>query len=103
METESGTLEKISDLGLPKGQREFDYKRKFKFRVTFKATVVGAAKARESSFSYYDLVSARKCYRDILLAFYKGKDIESFAVCLNHHSSKKWERPIHAEATDEGS
>ena len=103
METEIETLEKISDLGLPKGQREFDYKRKFKFRVSFKATVRGAAKARESSFSYYDLVSARKCYRDILLAFYKGREIESFAVCLNHYGSKKWERPIHAEATDEGS
>ncbi len=101
METESETLEKISDLGLPKGHREFDYKRKFKFRVTFKATVRGAAKARESSFSYYDLVSARKCYRDILLAFYKGREIESFAVCLNHHGSKKWEKPIHEESGED--
>ena len=88
-------------MGLPKGQIKFDPKRKFKFRVTFKATMRGAAKAKESSFSYYDLVSARKCYRDILLAFYKGREIESFAVCLNHHGSKKWEKPIHEESGED--
>jgi hypothetical protein len=110
METARETLEKISDLGTPKGLPKSDQKHKFKFRVTFQATVRGAAKAMavsadrcESSFSYYDLVSARKCYRDILLSFYKGKEIESFAVCLNHYGSKKWEKPIYAESADDGS
>ncbi len=98
MEDYGGTLERISDLGLPTGQGEFDDKRKFKFRVTFRAMVRGDGDPRETSFSYYDLVSARRCYRDILLAFYKGREIESFAICLNHHGSGKWKNPIHTEA-----
>ncbi len=103
METESETLEKIADMGIPKGFDSSEYKRKFKFRVTFKAKARDSAKAQESSFSYYDLATARRCYRDILLAFYKGKEIESFAICLNHYGSKKWEKPIHLEAVSEGS
>jgi hypothetical protein len=97
MDTESVTLEKILDLGIPKGYDRFEFRRKFKFRVTFRATVLGAAELRETSFAYYDLATARRCYRDILLALYKGRGIGSFAICLNHFGSGRWERPIYWE------
>lgn len=100
---DGGTLERISDLGFPKGHVQSEYKRTFKFRVTFKATVGDSAKPQETSFAYHDLPSARRCYRDMLLAFYRGRGIGSFAICLNHFGSKKWEKPIHLEAVTEGS
>jgi hypothetical protein len=101
MNTDNETLERILDLGIPKGHDGFECKHKFKFRVTFRATVRGDGEPTETSFAYYDLVSARKCYRNILLAFYKGREISAFAICLNHFGSRKWERPIHSEAVRE--
>ncbi len=100
METESETLEKIADLGTPKGFDRSEYKRKFKFSVSYKVTMRGTDKEHVSGFSYYDLVSARRCYRDILLALYKGREVESFVICLNHYGSKTWEKPIHLEAVN---
>ncbi len=102
METESETLEKISDMGIPKRFERSEYKRKFKFRVSYKVSMRGTAIEHVTGFSYYDLVSARRCYRDILLALYKGREIESFAICLNHFGSKTWEKPIHMESVSEG-
>jgi hypothetical protein len=91
------TLERILDLGIPKGDDGFESGRKFKFRVTFKATVRGEDAPTETSFAYNDLISARKCYRNILLALYKGREIAAFAICLNHFGSCRWEKPIHWE------
>jgi hypothetical protein len=102
MKTKEDTMEKIEDLGVPKGHDRPEFKRKFKYRVTFKANVRGTAKPSESSFAYHDLVSARKCYRDILLAFYKGKEIEGFAICLNRFDEPKWLNAIHRETMDFG-
>ena len=101
METESETLEKIADMGMPKGQDRYDFKRKFKFRVSYKVTMRGMEKSHATGFSYYDLLSARRCYRDILLAFYKSKEVESFSICLNHYGSKAWDKPIHMETVNE--
>jgi hypothetical protein len=100
MRFNSETLEKISDLGIPKGFDEFEYKRKFKYRVSFKAVVGDSGKPQECSFSYYDLASARRCYRKVLLALYRGKGIASFAICLNPFDLKKWEGAIHRESVD---
>lgn len=102
METESETLEKIADMGIPKGFGSSEYKRKFKFRVSYKVTVRGTEKTHVTGFSYYDLASARRCYRDILLALYRSREVGSFAICLNHYCSKPWEGPIHMEAVSEG-
>ena len=99
METE--TLEKIEEMGTPKERGPLDFKRKFKFRVSFRARMRGAAKPSEGSFSYFDYDTARRCYRKILLAFYRGKEVDAFAICLNRHGSKKWEEPLHMESGDE--
>ena len=100
MSNDSETMEKINELGMPKGfERHWD-KRKFRFRVTFSATARGTARLQENSFAYYDLATARKCYRCILLAFYKSRDVEGFAICLNHYSSEKWMKAIHSEAVN---
>jgi hypothetical protein len=101
METENETLEKILNLGIPKGFERYEYKRKFKFTVTFKVAIRGAAKPKETNFSYYDLGSARKCYRDILLALYRGKDVRSFTICLNHYGAMTWQKPIFLDAVDD--
>jgi hypothetical protein len=101
MKTENETLEKILDLGLPKGYDQPEYRRKFKFMVTFKVAIKGVGKPKETNFSYYDLGSARKCYRDILLALYRGKDVGSFTICLNHYGAMTWQKPIFLEAVDD--
>ena len=101
MKTGSETLEKIFDLGVPREYSQSEFKRKFKFTVTFKATMRGLATPKETSFSYYDFVAARKCYRNILLAFYRGKDVGSFIICLSHYGAMTWQKPIFLEAVDD--
>ena len=101
METESETLEKIFDLAVPREQNQSEYRRKFKFTVTFKATMRGLTKPKETSFSYYDFVAARKSYRNILLAFYRGKDVRSFTICLSHYGAMTWQKPTFLEAVDD--
>ena len=101
MRKESETLEKIFDLAVPREQNQSVYRRKFKFTVTFKAKMRGLTKPKETSFSYYDLVAARKCYRNILLAFYRRKDVISFTICLSHYGAMTWQKPIFLEAVND--
>ena len=92
-------LEKIIDYGLPSGEPHRQHKeRPLKFRVAMKALVEGESELQATSFAYHDLATARKCYRNILLALYKSREIKSYAICLNHYASQEWELAIFEES-----
>ncbi len=98
METGWEKLEYISDRGVPPGIIAWGRKpRPFKFRVTYRATVTGADKPHEAGFCYYDLVSARRCYRNMLLGLYRNRDVMAFAICLNRVGVGKWEDALYFE------
>ena len=55
----------------------------------------------ESEFCHPNLVAARQHYRKMLLALYRAKEVEAFAICLNRMAVGKWVEPIHLEAVRE--
>ena len=98
METGWEKLEYISDRGVPLAEVNWRGRpRTFKFRVTYQATVAGADKPHEAGFCYYDLVSARRCYRDMLLGLYRNRGVVGFAICLNRYGVGKWEDALYFE------
>ena len=98
METGVEKLEYISERGVPLGVVVWRGRpRAFKFRVTYRATVRGAVAPHEAGFCYYDLASARRCYRDMLLGLYRNRDLVAFAICLNRVGVQKWMDAIYFE------
>jgi hypothetical protein len=72
----------------------------FRFRVSYRTTLHGAAKSKEVVFKYYDLRSALKSYKSILLGLYLSKEVESFVICINRYKDEPWSYAIHKEAND---
>jgi hypothetical protein len=88
-------LERIAELATPQGDGRWErHPRPLKFRVTFRLLLPGKDAPHEESFSYQDLATAKRAYRDMLLGLYRARDIVAFAICLNRVGDGVWERAI---------
>lgn len=94
-------LEKIDDWGVPRDDGRFGKKvRPFKFRISYRLWLRGDAVLHAGEFCYFDLVAARRCYRDILLGLYRGREVVGFEICLNRVADVSWVSGILREGGD---
>jgi hypothetical protein len=94
-------LDRLIKIALSKGDSHWPpYLHPLKYCVTFRLTLRGDDEPIEESFSYYDLVTAKRVYRDILLRLYQGQGIVAYAICLNRYGDGvwAWEKAIFREA-----
>ncbi len=76
------------------------YRLGYKYRLSSIANYRGKAGPTEDHEGFHSLKKAQAAYKAELSFFQGYGRVESFALCLNYHSCKKWKEPIHAAAHD---
>jgi hypothetical protein len=79
-------------------RRTVRYRLAFKYRLSSSVQYRGREGMSESHEGFHSFKKAQGVYKADLAFFQDYERVESFAICLNYDSCKKWENPIHAAA-----
>jgi hypothetical protein len=87
--------------------KAFGYPRKrvryrlwYKYRLSSIAKYRGRAAPTEDHEGFHSFKKAQAAYKAELSFFQGYGRVESFALCLNYHHSRKWAQPIHVARHD---